>query len=641
MTMKSLSRRKYQKRYSPLNVPSGVPEISGEASPLLRRLAEGIGRKIRFSFTLLSCDAFRKAAGESFPDAGAPSHEAFLLHVAKEGVMLSAPSQAGLFYGFQAFLMEMEENGLHELVLYESPLLPERGLKLYLPSPTEEGIAEFKRIIDLAALCRLNFIMLELGGALEYRLHPEINEGWKEYVAVMNEYPGKTIAVQNAYSWRKNSIHSENGGGGVLSQEQFLELVQYCRERFLEVVPEMPSLSHSDYLLIRHRELAERSDDPFPDTCCPSYPEYYRLFFDLLDEVIALLNPQRINIGHDEYYSIGLCPLCRGKSAPELYAHDIHTISEHLRSKNVKTILWGEKLLDSHWRNGDPIGGAAVPAKENMEALPATFPAIDTLDGGIEIFHWYWGIDSRLEEDFAERGMDYCFANFNAAAFRDWHRRIASAHVKGVCISNWGQTSLRTLQRNGVLYDLFYSSFLLWNSDFGSEDYPELDRLTMRRLYRLGASRIPAGSRVLTVCHTVQTSLKFQYFFDGCMLDEARYYLGDHVFRAGDGRLFRFPVVFGSNISNTDTDPARRDDPFSIRSAYEFDSLYQEVAYETYPERDADGRMWYFCCYSLPEECREVTYLRFESAGALVPPVRVKSFYVQEGGSMPWEVTGW
>ena len=155
-----------------------------------------------------------------------------------------------------------------------------------------------------------------------------------------------------------------------------------------------------------------------------------------------------------------------------------------------------------------------------MEALPATFPAIDAVDPSVEIFHWYWGVDRHLEENFAARGMNYCFANFNAPAFKDWSGRISAPHARGVCISNWGQTSLRTLQRNGVLYDLAYSSFLLWNPCFGSEDYPDIDRLTFRRLYRLGEPEKQDDMQVLTLCHTVQTDLRFQYFFDGFLLDE-------------------------------------------------------------------------------------------------------------------------
>lgn len=636
--MKTLPRTRFFKQYSPLKLHPGVPEISGDVSPLLRLQVEKFARRIRFAFSVIPETAFQSAVRELFPDASPVSEEAFLLTVTKEQVAIASPGHAGIFYGFQAFLMETEENGFHELELYEAPLLPERGLKLYLPPPTQEGLAEFRKIIDLAAACRVNFIMLELGGALEYHSHPEINEGWKEYAAVMNEYPGKTIAVQNGFSWRKNSIHTENGGGMVLPQEDFLALVRYCRERHMEVVPEMPSLSHSDYLLTRHRELAERSADPFPDTCCPSNPGYRKLYFDLLDEVIALLNPRRINIGHDEYYSIGLCPRCRGRSAPELYAEDINAISEYLRTKNVKTIIWGEKLLDSHWRNGEPIGGAAAPAERDKEALAATHPAIRLLNPGIEIFHWYWGVDRHLEENFAAHGMDYCFANFNAAAFKDWRRRIAAEHAKGICVSNWGQTSLRTLQRNGVLYDLVYTSFLLWNPEFGSEDYPDLDLLTMRRLYRLGTPVCGESSRLLTVCHTVQTSLRFQYFFDGYLLDESKYFLGNHVFRSYDGKIYRFPVVFGSNISNTDANPARNDTPFSIRDAYEFDSQYQEIAYETYPECDSNGKMWYSCRYRLPGDCPDLEYLRFEAANALVPPVRMKSFRVHTEELMPWNM---
>ena len=635
--MRSLSGRKFLNRFSQLQLKTGTPEISRDCSPQVRLLAESFTRHVCFSFSVLPEESFRNTVKKLFPDANPESEEGFLLTVTKAETAISSPSHAGIFYGLQTFLMEAAENGFWELQLFESPLLPERGLKLYLPPPTQEGINEFKKIVDLAAICRLNFIMLELGGALEYHSHPEINAGWREYAALMNEYPGKTLAMQTAYPWRKNSIHSENGGGEVITQAQFLELVQYCRDRCLEVVPEMPSLSHSDYLLVRHRELAERSDDPFPDTCCPSNPGYYRIYFDLLDEVIDLLKPRRINIGHDEYYSIGLCPLCRGKSAPELYAHDINLISEHLRVKNVKTILWGEKLLDSHWRNGAPIGGAGSPAKEKLEALPATYPAINMLSPGIEIFHWYWGVDRHLEEDFAAHGLDYCFANFNPVAFKEWRGRISKPHAKGVCVSNWGQTSLRTLQRNGVLYDLFYSAFLLWNPDFGSEDYPDLDKLTMQRLYRLGSPSRTGNAPVLTVCHNVQTALHFQYFFDGFLLDEQKYYLGDHVFRSSDGKLHRFPVIFGTNISNANATPARNDNPFSIKDAYEFDSQYQEVAWETYPVRGSDGQMWYYCRYPLPADCPELEYLRFEPAGALAPAVRLKSFRVHNDGIMPWE----
>ena len=93
----------------------------------------------------------------------------------------------------------------------------EVAIKVYV-SMDEKGLEEFKKIIDFAAGCKYNTVMLELGGALEYKSHPEINEGWLEYASFMNEYPGKTLVMQNCFGWEKNSIHSENGGGKIVPQ---------------------------------------------------------------------------------------------------------------------------------------------------------------------------------------------------------------------------------------------------------------------------------------------------------------------------------------------------------------------------------------------------------------------------------------
>ena len=139
--MKTLPRTRFFKQYSPLKLHPGVPEISGDVSPLLRLQVEKFARRIRFAFSVIPETAFQSAVRELFPDASPVSEEAFLLTVTKEQVAIASPGHAGIFYGFQAFLTETEENGFHELELYEAPLLPERGLKLYLPPPTQAQTA--------------------------------------------------------------------------------------------------------------------------------------------------------------------------------------------------------------------------------------------------------------------------------------------------------------------------------------------------------------------------------------------------------------------------------------------------------------------------------------------------------------------
>ena len=164
----------------------------------------------------------------------------------------------------------------------------------------------------------------------------------------------------------------ENGDGGYLSQDELRGLIQYCKERGFEVIPEVPSLGHCDYLMMGNPDIAERADDPYPDTYCPSNPKSYQILFDVIDEIIDVFEPSIMNIGHDEYYTIGVCEKCRGKSGADLFSADVNKIADYLAAKNVRTMIWGDKLLKNAIVPGSgPFGGALI----NMYA-----PAYHILD---------------------------------------------------------------------------------------------------------------------------------------------------------------------------------------------------------------------------------------------------------------------
>ena len=97
---------------------------------------------------------------------------------------------------------------------------------------------------------------------------------------------------------------------------------------------------------------------------------------------------------------------------------------------------------------------------------------------------------------------------------------------------------MRTLQRNGIFYDLLYAALLVWNPEYGSEDFPELDTITMQQLYREFAPKAMPEFEILNVTHTVQTNIKYQLFFDGFMLDEEHFKLGQKL-RKEYGSFFR------------------------------------------------------------------------------------------------------
>ncbi len=494
----------------------------------------------------------------------------------------------------------------------------ERWIKLYLPAPDEESLEEFYRLIRIAASYGYSTVMLEIGGAMEYTTHPEINEGWLDYVRVMNEYPGKTLKVQHQYQWEKNSIHTENGGGQVLSKKILRELVGFCHKSDMEIVPEMPTLSHCDYLLTRHPELAERQEDPFPDTACPNHPDYFPLLGDLFDEVIDLFSPRRINIGHDEFYSMCLCPCCKGKDPARLYSDDINRTAKFLESRGVSTMIWGEKMLNSHFTDGTPCGGAGIRASADHEGVPALYRCAEMISKDVEILHWYWSIDRNLEERYTELGFDYYLANLSPALAPDLGKRLSAEHCKGYCVSNWGLSSFRTLQRNGILYDLIYGA-LATNGEHDPDDFETLDGLTRKNLYELDR---PEGE-IFEICHTTQTNIKFRYFFDGYRLDEKHFLMGNHIFENEAGETFTFPVIFGNNISNSSVrfgrfvDPALRMDRFSL------DQQYVEVTGGSFPETAPDGKTLYYCRFPHPCPGQKLHYLRFEPASAFIPDIKL------------------
>ena len=73
-----------------------------------------------------------------------------------------------------------------------------------------------------------------------------------------------------------------------------------------------------------------------------------------------MFNPEVINVGHDEFYSINVCDRCRKRlmDTDDLFAEDLTKIHDYLASKGVKTMFWCDKLLNDLTEDGANFGGA-------------------------------------------------------------------------------------------------------------------------------------------------------------------------------------------------------------------------------------------------------------------------------------------
>ena len=213
--------------------------------------------------------AIRRRIGDRFR----ASDEGYAIVIGKKTRVYAASERATIYAA--ATLSTLSHGGeLHGGFLYDVPLAEERGYRVYLPS--RAGIRAFYRMVDFLATYKFNAIILEIGGAMAYHRHPEINRAWDEFCRDVHRFSGRADEIQfRTYRWPKNSIHCDNAEGDILTQDECREIAAYCRSRGLRVIPECPSLSHTDFLCLAHPELREREGDGHPDTYCPRHPDVY------------------------------------------------------------------------------------------------------------------------------------------------------------------------------------------------------------------------------------------------------------------------------------------------------------------------------------------------------------------------------
>jgi len=480
-------------------------------------------------------------------------------------------------------------------ILYDRPVCSVRGYRVYLPG--QQNIPVFKAMVDFLAEYKYNTVILEIGGAMEYRRHPEINEKWVEFCREMYADPHRAAEIEfYTYPWMKNSIHCENGDGGVLTQDECRNLAAYCRSRGMEVIPEVPTLSHSDYICLAHPEIAEIAEDAYPDTYCPNHPDTYRYVFDILDEVIDVFQPRQIHIGHDEAYTLGICERCKGTDPVDLYVGDIRRIKEYLDEKNIRVSIWAEKLLRAYTKEGEPIGGTGTAHLNdgNEWPIPPLWECRDRMPEGLLYSHWYWSFGKEYDRVFHDRGYTMFFGNFDAIDCDDWAERIGWGALGG-WVSNWGSFEDEYMQRNMQYFNLIGAAEAFWNSGFDSSDKEAVLNRTFAEAYR---RKCQDKSHTITIRHRTLENLRHEFFWCGVFIDDKKYRIGSYEVRYTDGTTSLLPVKYGTNIGAKNM------------PSYPLDTEMIQLAGSVLPI-GKNGDLWYECRFDNPHPDLTIENIRY------------------------------
>jgi len=324
-----------------------------------------------------------------------PSPESYTLSVTSQRIDIRATSGAGLFYGMQTLLQLMQpastgSYSVPSVEIEDTPRFAYRGLMLDVSRhfSTKEFI---KKQIDALAYYKINRLHLHLTDAAGWRL--EI----KKYPLLTDFAAWRTDPTWKKW-WnggRKYLRYDEPGAsGGYYTQDDIREILEYARQHYITVIPEIEMPSHSEEVLAAYPQLS-CSGEPYKNSdFCVGNEETFTFLENVLTEVMELFPSEYIHVGGDEAGKSAwkTCPKCQKRmkdehlaNVDELQSYLIHRIEKFLNNHGRRLLGWDEILQGGiapnatvmSWR-GEEGGIAAVTSGHYAIMTPGAYCYLDS-----------------------------------------------------------------------------------------------------------------------------------------------------------------------------------------------------------------------------------------------------------------------
>ena len=338
------------------------------------------------------------------------------------GIVILANEPAGLFYGAQTFLQLLPSAIESKSVIKNSswsvplvsitdyPRFGWRGL-MFDVSRHFFGLKDVKEFIDDMAAYKYNLL----------HMHLTDDQGWRIEIKSLPK-------LTSVGSWRvdktgtfgtfsKPETDEPRNSGGFYTHEDIRELVQYAKDRYIDILPEIDVPGHSLAAIAAYPDLVctpgtyqVNSGEQFmiwppnghfygllDNTLCPSNEKVYEFLDKVFTEVAALFPFEYIHMGGDETArnfwekSDVIKALMKKenlKNLDEVQSYFVKRVEKIINAKGKKMIGWDE-ILDGglapnaavmSWRG---MKGGIEAAKLGHEVVmsPTTYTYIDYMQG--------------------------------------------------------------------------------------------------------------------------------------------------------------------------------------------------------------------------------------------------------------------
>ncbi len=382
----------------------------GPQNEELRRIGQSLSQEIARATgvrpPVVAAAPGRQSAGSIYLTLAQPldtlGAEGYTLSVQPARVVLAARQPQGLFWGTQTLWQLLPTQrpaaaSLPAVEVIDKPRYAWRGMHLDV-SRHFFGVEFVKKYIDYLALHKLNTFHWHLtddqGWRIEIKKYPKLTAvgGWRDHTLI-GSYSDQPHQFDN--------IHY----GGFYTQEQLKEVVQYARERYITVVPEIEMPGHAVAALAAYPELScsggpfqvEGLWGVFDDIFCAGNEQTFNFLQDVLAEVMPLFPGQVVHIGGDEAPKTRwhACPKCQARMKAEnlpdehaLQSYFVQRIEKFVNANGKRIIGWDEILEGGlapnaavmSWR-GLEGGIAAARQRHSVVMSPGAYAYFDHAQG--------------------------------------------------------------------------------------------------------------------------------------------------------------------------------------------------------------------------------------------------------------------
>ncbi|MBE5773067.1 MAG: hypothetical protein E7337_03945 [Clostridiales bacterium] len=289
--------------------------------------------------------------------------EAYEIEVSSGGIAITSACDEGLFRAATT-LRQMIRKGdgcLPFVSIKDKPDLPRRGYMIDISRGRKPRVETIKTMIDFLAELKYNEFQLYMeGDCFKYAAYPKYTEDFD-----------------------------------CLTPEDIVELDKYCRDRFIDLVPNQNSFGHM-YTWLRkpdfhHLGLFEDPDE-VPSTLNPLLDESFDFVCNLYKSLLPHFTSDYVNIGLDEAYGLGRYQIeeyCREKGKDVVFMEWLNKLNDHIRDTYGKKVMFWADMIYNYPQSYHMVPKDAIALEWGYELIQSqrmTAHCIAYRDAGVRYY---------------------------------------------------------------------------------------------------------------------------------------------------------------------------------------------------------------------------------------------------------------